>query len=402
MSSFFQIGQSRRTKNPILNRCLGDEATMARLRYQPWYYHMEKQDGAHVWLDGRELVMMSSNDYLGLSFDPRVMEAGRQAIADWGTSTTGARLSNGSRTFHRDLELSLADFLGKEDAMVFSAGYLACMGAVSAFSQKGDLILVDRNVHSSLWSGIILSGARVERFGHNNPSDLQDILMTENRDQPKMVVLEGVYSMEGHIAKLQEIVEVCRPYHPFIVVDDAHGLGVLGDRGQGTVGYLDRTKDVHVICGSLSKSLASTGGFIAGERAIIEYLRSHSKQAIFSAALSPAQAACAEMCLRILREEPEHRERLWENTRYYKRILNQLDIDTWGSETPAVPILLGSRERTYRVWKHLLKSGVFTVMAIPPAVPPGKDLLRTAVSALHTREDLDRVGDAIRKALKKV
>lgn len=401
MSLFSKAGRKGSHTNPIQQRCLADEATLARLRYQPWYHHPERQEGSRVWLDGREMIMMSSNDYLGLSFHPRVIEAGQRAMAEWGTSTTGARLSNGSRSYHRQLEHSLATLVGKEDAMVFSAGYLACMGAVATFAQKGDLVLVDRNVHSSLWSGILLSAARIERFSHNNPSDLQDILITESREQAKMVVMEGVYSMEGHIAPLQQIVEVCRPYNAFLVLDDAHGLGVLGDRGQGTAGYLDRTKDVDIICGSLSKSLASTGGFIAAEQGVIEFLRTHSKQAIFSAAISPSQAACAEMSLQVLREEPEHRERLWENTRYYKRILNQLDIDTWDSATPAVPILLGNKERTYRVWKHLMDAGVFTVMAIPPAVPPGRDLLRTAVSARHSRSDLDQVAEALKRALRK-
>lgn len=225
--------------------------------------------------------------------------------------------------------------------------------------------------------------------------------MTEDRNRPKMIVLEGVYSMEGHIAPLQEIIEVTRSSHPFIVVDDAHGLGVLGDRGQGTVGYLDRTSDVDIICGSLSKAMASIGGFIAGDRAVIEYLKTTSKQAIFSAAIAPAQAASALASLKLLKQEPEHRERLWDNTRYYKRMLNQLDVDTWDSKTPAVPIVIGNKERTYRVWKQLMEEGMFTVMAIPPAVSPGKDLLRTAVSASHTREDLERFVECLKKALNK-
>ena len=401
MDTFLPSSYFRRKKNRILNRCLTDEPTKARLKYQPWYHHIDKQEGPNVWIDNRKMLMMSSNDYLGLSFHPKVMEAAKAAITKWGSSTTGARLANGSRSFHRELEESLADFIGKEDAIVLSAGYLACMASVSTFAQKGDLILVDRNVHSSLWAGILSSTGQVERFAHNNPSDLQDILMTENRDRPKMIVVEGVYSMEGHIAPLQEIIEVSRPFHPFIVVDDAHGLGVLGDRGQGTVGYLDRTNDVDVICGSLSKAMASIGGFIAGDRSVIEYIKTTSKQAIFSAAISPAQAASALASLKILREEPEHRERLWDNTRYYKRLLNQLNIDTWDSATSAVPIVIGNMERTYRIWKQLMSAGMFTVMAIPPAVPPGKDLLRTAVSASHTRDDLERFVEALKNALKK-
>lgn len=401
MASTSKLKSLFRRRSSIRNRCRDDEATRARLKYQPWYHHIERQEGARVWIDGREMLMMSSNDYLGLSDHPKVIEAGEQALAKWGSSTTGARLANGSRTYHRDLELALAEFIGKEDCQILSAGYLACMGAVMTFAEKGDLILVDRNVHSSLWSGISLSGARVERFAHNSPSDLQDILTTEDRDRPKMVVIEGVYSMEGHIAPLQELIEVAHDYNCFFVVDDAHGFGVLGDRGQGTVGYLDRLQEVDVVCGSLSKSMASTGGFIAGSREVIEYLRTHSKQTIFSAAISPSQAACASAALELLQNEPEHRERLWENTRYYKRLLNQLDLDIWNSETPAVPIVIGNKERTYRIWKHLMAEGIFSVIAIAPAVPPGKDLLRTAVSARHTRQDLERVADVLGKALKR-
>jgi 8-amino-7-oxononanoate synthase len=390
-----------RRQSSILKRCRDDEATRARLKYNPWYHHIDRQSGSSVWIDGREMLMMSSNDYLGLSDHPLVVEAGQAALREWGSSTTGARLANGSRVYHRQLEEALAEFIGKEDCQVLSAGYLACMGAVMTFAEKGDLILVDRNVHSSLWSGTGLSGARIERFAHNSPSDLQDILTTEDRDRPKMVVIEGVYSMEGHIAPLQELIEVGHDYNCFFVVDDAHGLGVLGDRGQGTVGYLDRLNEVDVVCGSLSKSMASTGGFIAGSREVIEYLRTHSKQTIFSAAISPSQAACARAALEVLQTEPEHRERLWENTRYYKRLLNQLDLDIWNSETPAVPIVIGNKERTYRVWKQLMAEGIFSVIAIAPAVPPGKDLIRTAVSARHTKKELERVAEVLAKAFKR-
>lgn len=402
MASKLKFSTRFERKRTIRERCADDEGTRARLKYNPWYLTIDRQEGSRVWVDGREMIMMSSNDYLGLSDDPRVIDAGCRAMQEWGSSTTGARLANGSRGYHVRLEEKLAAFLGKEACQVVSAGYLACMTAVNTFLQKGDLVLVDRNVHSSLWAGTSLSnGITIERFSHNNPSDLQDILMTEERERPKMVVLEGVYSMEGHIAPLQELIEVAQDQNCFFVVDDAHGLGVLGDRGQGTVGYLDRTNEVDVICGSLSKSLSSTGGFVAGSRDVIEYLRSHSKQTIFSAAICPSQAACAEAALEILQKEPEHRERLWENTRYYKRILNQLDLDIWDSETPAVPLIVGRKERAYRIWKSLRDQGVFTVVAMAPAVPPGKDLIRTAISARHTREEIERVTEAIAKAFKR-
>ncbi|MFW6354986.1 MAG: aminotransferase class I/II-fold pyridoxal phosphate-dependent enzyme [Verrucomicrobiota bacterium] len=397
MRSFSRL----RSPNSIIQRCKQDEATRARLKYDLWYRSFDREEGAYVWKDGRRYLMLSSNDYLGLSHDPRVIAAAQEATAKWGSSPTGARLANGSRSFHRQFEEQLAEHLGTEDCIVVSAGYLACMTAVSTFARKGDLILVDRNVHSALWSGITLSGAAVERFGHNDPADLQDIIVTEDRRRPKMVVLEGVYSMEGHIARLPEFGEVTRGHDCFFVLDDAHGLGVLGDRGQGTVGFLDCLPLVDVICGSLSKSLASTGGFIAGSKEVIEYLRTHSKQAIFSAAIAPSQVAAAAKALEILRTEPEHRDRLWENTRHFKRLLNRMEVDTWESESPAIPIIIGSKERAYPVWRTLLKEGFFTVLAIAPAVPPGKDLLRTAVSARHSFADLEAAAEALERALRR-
>ena len=389
-------------QNPVLKRIEGDEGTKLRLRYDIWYRTPERQQGARVWVDGREMLMLSSNDYLGLSGHPRVLEAAHTAAAEWGSSTTGARLANGSRAYHTRLEEKLAAFLGKEACHITSAGYLSCMSAPATFATKGDLILVDRNVHSSLWSGIILSGASYERFGHNDAGDLGEVLRNESADMAKLLVIEGVYSMEGHIAPLHELLPVAREHKLFTIMDDAHGLGVLGEGGRGTANHHQVAEELDVICGSLSKALSSTGGYVAGSREVVEYLRTHSKQTIFSAAISPAQAACAETALDILLSEPEHRERLWDNTRYYKQILSDLGLNYWNSETPAVPIVIGDKERVYRLWKKLWEDGIFTVLAISPAVPPGKDLIRTAISARHTREDLDKVGEALRRATKRL
>jgi 7-keto-8-aminopelargonate synthetase-like enzyme len=373
-----------------------------RLKYAPYYHAMEAQKGTSVTLDGRDMIMLSSNDYLGLSFHPKVIEAGRAAMLQWGTSTTGARPSNGSRTYHLELEAKLAQFLNREACHIHAAGYLSCLSSVAAFAQKGDVILADKNIHSCLWDGIRLSMASVERFSHNNPLDLREVASTVAPAAPKMLVLEGVYSMEGHVARLPEILDVADEYGCFSVLDDAHGLGVLGRQGRGTVDHFNLNDKVDVICGSLSKSLASTGGFVAASKEVIDYLRTNSKQTIFSAALSPSQAACAVASLEIMQTEPQHLERLWKNTRVYREMLHGLGLDTWGSETPAVPIVLGSKELVYRFWQALLEKGVFTVMSIAPAVPPGKDLIRTAVSAMHTEEQLARIAEAMAYAVKKL
>lgn len=391
-----------KNKKALLDRCRDDYSTKMRLKYAPFYHAMEAQQGTAIRLDGRDMIMLSSNDYLGFSFHPKVIEAGRAAMLKWGTSTTGARTSNGSRTYHLELEQKLADFFGREACHVHAAGYLSCLASVASFAQKGDVILADKNIHSCLWDGIRLSMASVERFSHNNPLDLREVASTIAPAAPKMLVLEGVYSMEGHVARLPEIMEVAEEYGCFTVLDDAHGLGVLGRQGRGTVDHFNLNDKVDVISGSMSKSLASTGGFVTGSKEVIEYLRTNSKQTIFSAALSPSQAACALASLELMQAEPEHLERLWRNTKRFREIVHSLGLDTWGSETPAVPIVLGSKELVYRFWQSLLEKGVFTVMSIAPAVPPGKDLIRTAISAMHSEEQLERIAEALAYAVKRL
>jgi 8-amino-7-oxononanoate synthase len=391
-----------RNRKALLARCQDDYATKMRLKYAPYYHAMEAQSGTNVRLNGRDMIMLSSNDYLGLSFHPKVIEAGQAAMRKWGTSTTGARTSNGSRFYHVELEEKLAEFLGREACHIHVAGYLSCLSSVAAFAQKGDLILADKNIHSCLWDGIRLSMATVERFSHNSPEDLRNVLGTLGSEAAKMLVIEGVYSMEGHIARLPELTEIAEEHGCFTVLDDAHGFGVLGRRGRGTVDHFNLNDKVDVVCGSMSKSLASTGGFIAASREIIEYLRSHSKQTIFSAAISPSQAAIAQTSLEIMQQEPQHLEKLWANTRRYRAMLKSLGLDTWESETPAVPIVLGSKERVYMFWRALMEKGVFTVMSIAPAVPAGKDLVRTAISAMHTEEQFERIADAMAYAVRKL
>ncbi len=395
--SFFNKERKR-----IVARCRDDYATQMRLKYAPYYHAMEAQQGTTVTLDGKQMVMLASNDYLGLSFHPKVIEAARKALDKWGTSTTGARTSNGSRRYHVELEERLAAFLNREACHIHSAGYLSGLASVSSFAQKGDVIYADKNIHSCLWDGIRLSHATVERFSHNNPDDFREVVAATTSDAPKMLVIEGVYSMEGHIARMPELIEIADRNACFSVVDDAHGFGVLGKQGRGTVDHFGLNDKVDVICGSLSKSLSSTGGFVAASREVIDYLRSHSKQTIFSAAISPAQAAVAQASLEVMQTEPEHLERLWENTRKYRAILKSLNLDTWGSETPAIPIVLGSKERVYPFWRALMEKGVFTVMSIAPAVPAGKDLIRTAVSASHTDEQLEKIADALAYAVKRL
>ncbi len=391
-----------KNKKAIIERAKDDYATKMRLKYKPYYHAMDAQQGTHVRLQGRDMIMLSSNDYLGLSFHPKVMEACVGAVKEWGTSPTGARISNGSRAYHTDLEEKLAAFLGREACHISVAGYISCCSAVACFAQKGDLIVADKNIHSCLWDGVRMSMAAVERFSHNNPEDLRQVLKTIPVSTAKMLVVEGVYSMEGHICRLPEIAQLGEEAGCFMVLDDAHGFGVLGRQGRGTADHFKLNDQVDILCGSMSKSLASTGGFVTGSRDLIEYLRTNSKQTLFSAAISPSMAATASASLDIMQSEPQHLERLWRNTRRYREMLKGLGLDTWESETPAVPIVLGSKELVYRFWQALLEKNVFTVMSISPAVPPGKDLIRTAVSALHSDEDLEKIHAAMSYAVKRL
>ena len=391
-----------KTKKAIVERARDDYATKMRLKYKPYYHAMESQQGTRIRLNGRDMIMLSSNDYLGLSFHPKTIEACGAAAKIWGTSTTGARISNGSRAYHTELEEKLAAFIGREACHISVAGYISCCSAVAAFAQKGDVILADKNIHSCLVDATRLSMASVERFSHNNPEDLRQIVKTVPHTTPKMLVVEGVYSMEGHICRLPEIAQIGEESGCFTVLDDAHGFGVLGRQGRGTVDHFKADDQVDLICGSLSKTLASTGGFVAGSRSLIEYLRTNSRQTLFSAAISPAMAATASASLDIIQSEPQHLERLWKNTKRYREMLKGLGLDTWESETPAVPIVLGSKELVYRFWNALLDKGVFTVMSIAPAVPPGKDLIRTAISALHSDEDLEKIAAAMAYAVKQM
>lgn len=395
-----KIPSFKQKTKPVVDRCQSDPATKLRLKYSPYYQVIEQADGTDVVIRGKKMVLMSTNEYLGLSRHPKVIEAAEQALRKWGASPCGSRLSNGSRAYHIELEQELAQFLNREACHVMVAGYLACVASVS-LAQRGDALIVDKNIHASLWEGARLCGADIERFTHGDTNSLEQVLKGLPAKQPKILAVDGVYSMEGHIAPLDEFTRLASEFDAFLVVDDAHGLGILGKDGRGVADHFGVNDQVDLVCGSFSKSLASTGGFLAGKKDTIEYLRSNSRQIIFSAAITPAAAAAAQAALRVMQAEPEHREKVWDNTRYFRGILDSIGLDYWDSPTPAVPIVIGSKEKCYFVWKSLQDQGFFTVMAIAPGVPPGKDLIRTAISALHTREQLDRFGEAIKIAAKK-
>jgi 8-amino-7-oxononanoate synthase len=388
------------TSKPLLERYASDTGTKLRLKYQPYYHTVEAQEGPYVTVAGRRMLMMSSNEYLGLSAHPEVKKASCEAIEKWGTSPCGSRLANGNRYYHEQLESALAQFLGVEACHVLSAGYLACMATLSTLVHRGDALIVDKSIHSSLWDGAVLSNADVERFSHEDMPELEKLLGSLPSSQAKAIAIDGVYSIEGHVASLPKIVELAQLHQAIVIIDDAHGFGVLGREGRGTADHFG--KQVEVITGSFSKSLASTGGFIAGSKQIIEFMRTNCRQIIFSAGLPASQAASSLAALRIMQEEPEHRQRLLENAAYYRAGLQSLGVDYWNSVSPGHSIVLGEKEKCYRVWSALWEKGYFTVMVISPGVPAGKDLIRTSVTALHTREQIDLFLAELSSAFKKV
>ena len=263
---------------PVAERCRTDANTRMRLRFAPYYNVIDAADGLNITVDGRRMIMMSSNEYLGLSSHPEVRLAAKAAIDEWGTSPCGSRLANGSRAYHVELEDELAAFLSKEACHVSVAGYMSCMSSLASLAQRKDTLIVDKSIHASLWDGVRLSGADVERFTHEDMDSLRRLLAQLDPNRPKIIAVDGVYSMEGHIASLPRIVELAEEYGAFVVVDDCHGFGVLGRDGRGVADHFGLTDKVDLICGSFSKSLASTGGFVAADRGVIEYLRSSSQQ----------------------------------------------------------------------------------------------------------------------------
>lgn len=390
-----------RKSKPLIERCQSDSNTKMRLRYAPYYRVVDAASGVNLTVEGRPMVMMATNEYLGLSAHPKVVEAAKLATEKWGISPCGSRLANGSRSYHIELEEALAAFLGKESCHVFAAGYLACVASVSSIVKRGDALIVDPSIHSSLWDGALLSGAKVERFHHNDMDALGVLLGQLDSKQAKMIVVDGVYSMEGHIAPLPRLVELADEYGAAVVVDEAHSVGIMGRQGRGVCDHFGVTDRVDVVGGSFSKAFGSTGGFVAGSRAVVEYLRSNSRQIIFSAALGAPAAAAAKAALGIMQTEPEHSERMWLNYRHMRGILEALGLDFWESPTPALPIIVGDTERAYKMWQSLWEQGFFTVISVPPGVPIGKEMIRCAISSLHTTEQLDRFGAALKVAMKR-
>jgi 8-amino-7-oxononanoate synthase len=358
--------------------------------YYPYFIPFEASEGTEVVYQGHRLIMAGSNNYLGLTTDPRVQQASAAAIERYGTSCTGSRFLNGTLTLHEELEHELADFLGKEAALVFPTGFQTNMGIIGALVGRGDVVIIDKDDHASIVEGCRACAGVMRRFRHNDMQHLEHVL----RDCPpaagRLVVVDGVYSMGGDIAPLPQIVELCQRYGARLLVDDAHATGVLGG-GRGTAAHAGLSAQVDLIGGTFSKSLASLGGFVAGDAQVIHYIKHVARSFIFSASIPAANAAAALAALRIIRDEPQRITRLHQICEHVRATLRHLGFDTGDSQSAIIPVMVGDTVQTAQTWRVLFDAGVFVNVAVPPAVPPRRACLRTSYMATHSDAQVERI-----------
>jgi 8-amino-7-oxononanoate synthase len=367
----------------------------------PYFIPMSENEGTEVEFKGHRLIMCGSNNYLGLTTHPQVKEAARNAVERYGTSCTGSRFLNGTLEMHEQLEHELAEWVGKEAALLFSTGMQVNLGTISALVNRGDIVVLDKDDHASIVDGAWLSGGDIQRFRHNDISHFERVLKSLPEDKAKMVVVDGLFSMEGDIAPLPEMAPLCKKYGARLMVDDAHAMGVLGG-GRGTAAHFGLTSEVDLIMSTFSKSFASLGGFIAGDEPVIHYIKHHARALIFSASPTPANTAAALAALQVMRDDPTLSEKVNRNAQFMRDGFHRLGFDTGKSVTPVIPVIIGDDEKTFLTWKLLFENGVFVNPVISPAVTPGRQLLRTSYMATHTLDQLSCVLEIFEKVGKRV
>ncbi len=372
------------------------EEVMAAGLY-PYFTPISEARGNRVKVNGREMILIGSNNYLGLIDHPRVMQAAKEAIDRYGVATCGSRFLTGTIDLHEILEERLARFMNKEAAVTFSTGYQTNLGIISSLAGKDDVVITDRMNHASIIDACRLSKADVKKFKHNDLQDLERVLSEIPDNKGKLIVVDGVFSMEGDIANLPGIVPLARKYKARLMVDDAHGLGVLGQHGRGTAEHFGLEDEVDLIMGTFSKSFVSIGGFVVGKKKVVSYIKHHARSLIFSAAATPASVAAVLAALEVIEAEPERRERLWQVTNFMRESFQKLGFNTGPSQTPIIPIMIGDDEKCFAMWKTLRDEGIFTTPVIHPAVPHGQALIRTSYSANHTDEELRLILTAFEK-----
>jgi len=363
----------------------------------PYFTPIQEVNGNIVKVNGKEMIMVGSNNYLGLINHPKVMKAAQEAIDRYGVATCGSRFLNGTLDIHVELERRLGKFMKKEAALAFSTGFQTNQGIISTIVGRGDAIITDRVVHASIVDASRLSYGNIFKFKHNDMADLERILSSIDVNDSKLIVVDGVFSMEGDLANLPEIVKLAKKYKAQLMVDDAHGIGVMGENGRGTCEHFNVEDDVDLVMGTFSKSFASLGGFIAGGEKVISYIKHHARALIFSASITPASVATVLASLDVFETEPERREKLWQITKKMKSGFQAMGYDTGPTETPIIPVIIGNDELAIMLWRLLREDGIFTNPVIYPAVPHGQSLIRTSYSATHTDEELGTVLSSFEK-----
>lgn len=368
----------------------------------PYFRPISSGQSTEVIINGKKVLMFGSNSYLGLTNHPKIKEAAIEATKKYGSSCAGSRFLNGTLDIHIELEERLADYVGKEQALVFSTGFQSNLGALATLTGRNDFILLDDADHASIIDGSRLSFSKVIKYKHNDIEDLEKKLSKLPADSIKLMVTDGVFSMEGDLAKLPEMVALSKKYNGNIMVDDAHGLGVFGYKGAGTSDHFGLTDDVDLIMGTFSKSFASLGGFIASNRGVIEYLKHHSRALIFSASMTPASVASVIAALDLILNEPEHIENLWKNTNYALELFRQSEIEVGKTESPIIPLYIRNNEQTFMLTKLLQSNGVFVNPIVSPAVPPEESLIRFSLMATHTFSQIEEAVDKIVSIYKQI
>ena len=391
--------------NRRLNRICGEYTLPQQFKAQgiyPYYTPIESEQSTVVKIDGRDVLMFGSNSYLGLSNDPRLKEAAKAAIDKYGTSCSGSRFLNGTLDIHVELEEKLAKFVGKEDAVTYSTGMQVNLGVVSCLSTRGSYVLLDSLDHASIIDGSRLGFGKVLKFKHNDVESLEQKLQQCEPDSFKLIVIDGIYSMEGDIAPLHEICDLCDKYDASIMVDDAHSLGVLGRNGRGTADHFGETDRVDLIMGTFSKSFGSLGGFIAGDKEVLNVIRHSSRSLIFSASMPPANIAAVSRALDIMLEEPERVEYLWKLTHYAHKAFRDAGFDIGHTQSPIIPLFVRDTEKALAVVSLALAEGVFVTPVIAPAAPQEDVLIRFALMATHTYEQVDFAVEKLTKVFRQL
>ena len=370
--------------------------------FYPYFRVIESDQDTEVIINGKKVLMFGSNSYLGLTNHPKIKEAAIAATQKYGTGCAGSRFLNGTLDLHIELEKKLAAFVGKEDAIIYSTGFQVNMGVVPALTGREDYLIYDELDHASIMTGKQLSFSKVMKFRHNDMDSLEKVLQKCEPDKVKLIVVDGVFSMEGDIIKLPQLVELAKKYDASIYVDEAHSLGVLGRNGRGVCDHFGLTDDVDVIMGTFSKSLASIGGFVAADESIINWLRHNSRSYIFSASATPAATAAALAALEIMQKEPERIKSLWDATHYALDGFRSLGFEIGHTETPIIPLFIRDNEKTFMITKMLFDEGIFVNPVVSPAVPSSDTLIRFSLMATHTREQVSFALDKIGKCAKQL